>query len=270
VVCQCLLRPRGGRLKRFTDTEKWRDPWFRRLKPEFKLAWGYILDACDNAGVWVVDWDLFSYLAGVQVDPATVLSAFDGRIQDIGKGRWWIPKFISFQFGELVEKPERGAQQSRVHASVLSLMQRHGIHSLWIDYKKGINRGSDTPKDKDKDKDIDKDKDSSEKGCGEKPRPSGVPATEKEAVAWAGMEAVPPDFARDVFHQCDGIGWIDGSQRPITNWRSYIRSRFSRQQKAPPTASGANGYHAGKTLEEKEAAALLRDNQRKFGRKESA
>lgn len=224
-------------MKRFTDTEKWRDPWFRRLSPEHKLAWDYICTNCDNSGVWVVDWDLFNFLVGVKVDPDEVREAFGDRVRDIGKGRWWIPKFIPFQFGVLVDV-------SRVHQSVLALLSRHGIDSLEIGYLKGIQQGIYTPKDKDIDKDKDKDQDRDlEKGSGEKPKPkpSGVPSSEQEAVTWADMEAVPADFARMIFHQCEGVGWLDGSQRPITSWRGYIKSRWSRQQ-VTPRVNGANGH----------------------------
>jgi hypothetical protein len=145
-------------MKRFTDTEKWRDPWFRRLKPEHKLAWDYVCTNCDNAGVWVVDWDLFGYLSGVTVQSDEVLESFSGRVVDIGRNRWWIQKFIRFQFGELV-------LASRVHQSVVNLLHHHGIHSLFIDYTKGIQGVVDTPKDKDID--IDKDKDTPGKGSGE-------------------------------------------------------------------------------------------------------
>lgn len=160
-------------MKRFIDTEKWCDPWFRRLSPAHKLAWNYIWDSCDNAGVVLVDWDLFSYLSGVSVTEAEVAEAFGDRVQDIGKGRWWIPEFIPFQFGEL-------SPVSRVHQSVFTLLKRHGIDSLLIAYLNSpipYQRGPDTPKDRDRERDRDKDRDQDlGKGCGENPKANGVPA----------------------------------------------------------------------------------------------
>lgn len=40
-------------------TDKWRDPWFRRLSPMAKLLWVYLCDICDNAGFVTIDLDLF-------------------------------------------------------------------------------------------------------------------------------------------------------------------------------------------------------------------
>jgi len=50
--------------KRFTDSEKWRDPWFRRLPTEYKLLWLYLLDECDVSGVWKVDLELATMIIG--------------------------------------------------------------------------------------------------------------------------------------------------------------------------------------------------------------
>lgn len=248
-------------MKRFTDTEKWRDPWFRRLKPEHKLAWDYIWASCDNSGVWVVDWDLFTYLSGVEVTEESVLTAFVGRVVSIGKGRWWIPEFIAFQFGELVE-------QSRVHQSVIRLLNQHGIHTLWIDYKIEYQRGSDTPKDKDKDKDKDS---CLGKGFGGNPslapapkRLHGIPWTVEEVIAY-GKTVLPPDGpvtaerCREFFAHYEGqirtspngdLFWITSGDAVVTNWKIKLPSfkgsfggkgNGTNQQNRQPSVSASRG-----------------------------
>lgn len=70
---------------------------------------------------------------------------------------------------------------------------------------------------------------------------SGLPATDAEAVEWAGMEAVPAEFATAIFTQMESCGWIDGAQRQVTNFRAYVKSRYSRQK----TVASSNGKLSG-------------------------
>lgn len=41
--------------KRYTDTKIWEYRWFKKLSPEYKLAYLYIKDKCDHAGIWEID-----------------------------------------------------------------------------------------------------------------------------------------------------------------------------------------------------------------------
>lgn len=128
--------------KRFTDSDKWTDKWFRKLPPRMKLLWCYMLDSCDAAGVFEVDLELYELLAGEAVSLEDFERIFENRILPMGKDKVWIKKFVSFQYGILSE-------DSRPHKAVLESLKKHG---LLEDYLKGI----DTLKDKDKDKVKDK------------------------------------------------------------------------------------------------------------------
>ena len=59
-------------MKRFTDTLKWSDPWFRRLSHQGKLLWFYLVELKD-------------------------------RVQLLDDGKIFLPKFIPFQYGTLSE-----------------------------------------------------------------------------------------------------------------------------------------------------------------------
>lgn len=141
-------------MKRFTETGKWGDPWFRKLAVHQKVFWEYIRDNCDNAGVWKVDLEAASFHCGHDFESGDLLGAFSGRIRDIGNGRWWVEKFVQFQYGELSEA-------SKPHKHVLSLLRQHRL-------SKGYPEGIDTLKDTDKEKDKDKDRGESE---GRRPKP---------------------------------------------------------------------------------------------------
>lgn len=151
----------GKTVKRFTDTEKWSDPWYRKLSLLHKLLWDYICSRCDLAGVWKPDLELASFCIGEPIDEAQAIQALGHRIQILPGGNWFIPKFIPFQYGPLHE-------DCRPHQAVIRALQDHNIP-----YDKGMDtltycvqshshhklKGIDTLKDKDKDRDKDKEKD---------------------------------------------------------------------------------------------------------------
>lgn len=128
--------------KRFTASEKWNDPWFCGLDLHHKVFWVYLLDNCDNAGIWEPNWPLVNFHI-----PGFVLSQeiLKDRIVEIKGGKWFIPKFIEFQYGELKE-------DCKPHLSVLRTLVKYGL-------SKGYPKGIHTLKDKDKDKDKEQAKD---------------------------------------------------------------------------------------------------------------
>jgi hypothetical protein len=124
--------------KRFTDTTKWKDVWYQQLPAKYKLFWLYILDECDNAGVWKPNIALAQFQIGEPFEESEIRRVMADRIEFLPSGYWFIRKFIQFQYGELSES-------SKPHLSVLGILKRHSI-----EYPKGIYTL--------KDKDIEKDK----------------------------------------------------------------------------------------------------------------
>lgn len=119
-------------MKRLTDTQKWVDPWFRRLSPAHKLAWLYILDTCDIAGIWPVDMALFKALSGANLKEAELLKALKGRAKAIPRNRWWIPKFITFQYNQL-------SKGCKMHVGVMTLIHKNELEALWVEFLAHVN-----------------------------------------------------------------------------------------------------------------------------------
>lgn len=141
-------------MKRFTETTKWGNPWYRKLEPRLKLLWQYMLDHCDNAGVIEVDWELASFQIGEEVEESD-LESFGERIESIHGSKLWICGFIEFQCGELKES-------CRPHQAVIKLLHSHKLSERVLNpYPKGIPTlaGRDQEKEKEQDKDTDQEKD---------------------------------------------------------------------------------------------------------------
>ena len=134
--------------KRFTEANKWtQNKWFRKLNPDNKLFWLFILDNCDQIGLWEEDIELASMLIGHEYTKEILLNEFKDKITLIENGKkWWIKDFISFQYGVLVD-----SEKNKPHKYYISLLKKY---SLWIPYTKTIQSLKDKVKDKEKEKGI--------------------------------------------------------------------------------------------------------------------
>lgn len=135
--------------KRFTDTNKWDQAWFRKLTPEMKCVWSFLCDRCDHAGIWEIDMESMSFFIGSEITLPDIQTAFENKIEVVSDTKILIQAFVDFQYGNL--NPE-----NRVHQSVLLKLEK-------LVPKKGLKRTlkgtKEEDKEEDKEKDLDKDKD---------------------------------------------------------------------------------------------------------------
>ncbi|KKK49416.1 hypothetical protein LCGC14_3135290, partial [marine sediment metagenome] len=91
--------------KRYTSSTKWQDPWFRRLPPKMKLFWLFILDACDAAGVWLVDLEQAAFSIGESYSEDEIREVFfeceRPRLEELDSEKWWVLGFIAYQYRTL-------------------------------------------------------------------------------------------------------------------------------------------------------------------------
>ena len=114
--------------KRFTDSEKWKKRFIRSLEAPYKLLWVYILDECNHAGIWDVDFDVAKIKLGLpDIKEETAVKMFNNKIQVFDNGdKWFIPSFIDWQYGGI----EQLSEINRAHKSVIDNLKKHG---LWQD-----------------------------------------------------------------------------------------------------------------------------------------
>ena len=128
--------------KRFTETAKWKDPWFRRLKPHVKLLFLMMLDECDAAGFWEPDEELARFLLGASIDLQGALQDLEGRVRVTKSGKWEIVKFVQFQYGTL-------STSNPCHRGVLKIIEQRALEGaseglqspIGIGIGKGIEKG---------------------------------------------------------------------------------------------------------------------------------
>ena len=135
--------------KRFTDSDKWKRPWFHSLNDKQKLAWIYLLDDCDHRGVWLGNFSRMSFDIGVKIDEPTLASWFPDKIFKFEPDKFFIPSFVEFQYPKL-------SNGSTVHRAVIEFLTTYLDNPTIKGFAKALLRIKD--KDKDKDKAMDKDK----------------------------------------------------------------------------------------------------------------
>lgn len=144
--------------KRFTDTEIWNEDWFLSLESKVRLFWFYLKDVCDCAGIWRPNILVANRIYGFDIE---LQCAFHDLTQDkkriivLKNGRWFLPGFIPFQYGLVLNK------NSAAHRGVLKSLELNEVDLSMVIPKievlegsrDGLGRVNPTLKDKDKDKD---------------------------------------------------------------------------------------------------------------------
>ena len=140
--------------KRFTDTNKWKKPFIKSLTTVNKLLWYYITDDCDHAGIWHIEFDIAEVRIGEKINHKSAKIQFENHIYEFDNStKWFIPDFISFQYGEL-------NPNVKAHNSVIKILTSYNLIDSKLNIKQ-LSNSSITVKDMDKDmeEDMDKDKD---------------------------------------------------------------------------------------------------------------
>lgn len=111
--------------KRFTDTDKWKKPFIRSLTLTEKLLWFYILDDCDIAGLWQVDFEVAEIRIGSKLDKKAIMKSFGDAIIEIDNGeKWFIPSFIEFQYGSQLSKT------NNIFKSIDKILTRYDLYKF--------------------------------------------------------------------------------------------------------------------------------------------
>lgn len=206
--------------KRFTETSKWGDKWFRALGPFEKLGWQYLCDNCDAAGVIDLDRELADFQIGHSVEWDVLFTAAAERIEVLKRGKLWLTRFCDFQYGKLTDA-------CRPHRPIIALLQKYGLLERVLE---GYQHTTNTPKDKDKEKEQDKDKEKDTEGVQGKPKPTPFDSWWEVVHCKTGKEAARRAYDVAV----SKIRMVEPDREP----HAYLRERmaaFASTPSAKPT-----------------------------------
>ncbi len=107
--------------KRFTDTAKWKRPWFQALSRDAKLVWIFLCDDCDHAGIWLADFVLMSLRLGMKVDEEKLAELVGDKLVKIDQDKYFIPSFFEFQYADAKDgfKAKQSALKTLKHWNLL-------------------------------------------------------------------------------------------------------------------------------------------------------
>jgi len=105
--------------KRFTDSEKYKDPWFRKLKPEIKMLFLFICDDCNHAGIWKENFDSFFMYYNFRLNHDD-MKPLSEKVIRIDSDTYLIKSFIKFQYGNL-------NPQNKAHLGVIRALNYAGV-----------------------------------------------------------------------------------------------------------------------------------------------
>lgn len=193
--------------KRFTDTDKWKKQNFSLLSLKMKLAWIYLCDNCDHAGIWEINLGLMSYQVGEEITLKELIDSFAEKLEIINDNKIIIQSFIDFQYGNL-------NPNSKVHQSVIKKLEKERVS---IGYPKSMDTIKATAKDKDKEKDKEKEK---EKETGE------IPKDILETIK------INYQYSNEVIEEVRKDAWLKyiAIDDPQKNWRRFVANYFKHEK----------------------------------------
>lgn len=136
--------------KRDRDSNIWKDKFYRSLPPLYKCFWDFINDDCDNAGVWVVDFQDAKLKIGKKINPEKAIELFSERIQIFANGdKWYITSFIENVLGFKVDELNPA---HKFQKQIIDLLSKHEIQKdrVYPDTLQSVQKGKDIDKGKDK------------------------------------------------------------------------------------------------------------------------
>lgn len=109
--------------KRFYNTEKYKDLWYRKLSADLKCVFDYCLCVCDHAGILALDIETINYMVkpSKKISLEEIINNFGDKFAFLDEYTVFIPRFLYWQYkNELIPT-------NKVHRSVYDRLKEFQI-----------------------------------------------------------------------------------------------------------------------------------------------
>lgn len=133
--------------KRFIDTNFYRSPFVRALKPHLKSFYSFIICDCSHAGIWICDFEAVKLYIGYDVTQKEFEKEFIEKEKafKLKDGVYFFPDFIEHQY------PTGLHENNKAHKGIIHELKKSEIDTETLKPLQSPFKGS-----KDKDKEMDK------------------------------------------------------------------------------------------------------------------
>jgi len=189
--------------KRFYDSMKFDDPWYRKLTPKNKCFWEYLLCKCTHSGIWKPDFEMAEFCIGESLSEEDILKVFKDRVQVLDSGDWFILKYILFQ--QKINNVRELNPENNAHKSIIDDLEKRNLLTPSEAPSKGLSRGIGNSKGKGKVK----------VNIFKKPTVSAI-------EEYCGERKNKVDGDR-FFNHYESNGWMVGKTK-MKDWRAAVRT----------------------------------------------
>lgn len=209
-------------MKRFSETDKWKDEWFASLSVIEKVVFLFLIDNCDNAGFFEINTRVNSFLIGIKEDE------YLGAIKGLNRGLiaskdgkiFWIKNFLFHQKNLPLN------QENNAHRQIINIIAlKQSLFKVLFTEILGANEGLISP--------IGIGIGKGKGGVGGKTIP-----TVEDFKEYFNTNGYNLDVAVRAWGGYDAAGWKDSQGNVIKNWKQKCQHVwFKPEHKTQETAS---------------------------------
>ena len=108
---------------RLSDSDKWKNPWFRNLPGKIKLFFIYAIDVADDSGVMHLDMPLISFTLKEEIQIEDIKKYLSAQLIFLSEDKVIIKNFVRHQ---------RNKDNPTMEKNIKKLLEKHGIYDRYL------------------------------------------------------------------------------------------------------------------------------------------